>query len=103
MTTGLIGRKLGMTRIFSDDGTVSWFLYEQSENLLEVPTFTPPIKPAGAPSLPIVDVGRRPMGLALSPVSDLAFVLNVVDRTVSVVDLPVMTKLADVPDQGRSE
>ncbi|MCH9647319.1 MAG: hypothetical protein K0U98_03710 [Deltaproteobacteria bacterium] len=78
---------------FSQDGTTAYVLFEQSEDLLVMPTSTPPVRPAGSSPLVEISVGKRPMGLVASPVSSLAWVLNTLSRDVSVVDLAAGTEL----------
>lgn len=72
---------------FSADGSMSWVLFEQSNDLLVMPTGTPATRPAAASPLIEIPVGLRPLGLAISPVGDTAFVWNSLDSDLSVVDL----------------
>ena len=81
---------------FSADGASAYVLGEHSENLVVVPTSTTPVRPGGASSLGTIDVGRRPTGVVTSPVSSLAWVLNHLSRTVSVVDLDTGSELRQV-------
>ena len=90
---------------FSADGQTACVLHEVSGDLVVMPTSTPAYKPdAATPPLPEIAVGSRPTGFALSPVNDLAYVLNrlgdptnrVAGRTVSVVDLVGLTELRQV-------
>jgi DNA-binding beta-propeller fold protein YncE len=82
---------------FSADGSMAYVLGEQSNNVVAFPTSTPAVRPAGAPPLPEINVGDRPMGMALSPVSDVAFVYNSLSRNVSVLDLAGLRELRRVP------
>ncbi|MEM7246014.1 MAG: hypothetical protein AAF533_11775 [Acidobacteriota bacterium] len=79
---------------FTTDGSTAYLLFEQSDNLVEIPTDLPPVSDGRV--LRSVDVGSRPMGLALSPTADLAFTANNIDRTVSVIDLATMTELTRI-------
>ena len=72
---------------FSQDGATAWVLFEQSGDLLVVPTSTPAVRPAAAPPLVEIPVGFRPLGLAVSPVADVAWVWNSLDADLSVIDL----------------
>ncbi len=78
---------------FSADGQVAYLLHENSDDVLVVPTSTPPVRPAGAPALVEIGVGERPIGIVASPASDLAYVLNLLSRDVSVVDLSAGAEL----------
>lgn len=82
---------------FSSDGRTAYLLNEQSNDLIILPTNTPPVKPPGASPLPEVPVGDRPMGLAVSPIGDLAYVANSLSRDVSVVDLKAKVELRRIP------
>lgn len=65
-------------------------LAEQSDELVVLPWNAEPYRSAtdrGAPKLPELRVGSRPMGLALSPTEPTAYVLNELSMDVSVVDL----------------
>jgi hypothetical protein len=65
-------------------------LGEQSDDVIVFPWDTPPFKSTtdpAAPGLPEAVVGNRPLGLAVSPTSDLAYVYNSLSFDVSVVDL----------------
>ena len=81
---------------FSADGASAFVLGEHSENVVIVPTSTPPVRPGGASDLVTIDVGRRPVGLVSSPVGPLAWVLNHLSRSVSVVDLDSRSELRQV-------
>lgn len=88
---------------FSADGTTAWVLHEQSEDVVVVPTNTPPVAPGGAPPLVEIGVGQRPMGIVASPVGDLAYVANVLSRDVSVLDLAAgveLRRIAATPVTG---
>lgn len=81
---------------FSTDGMTGVVLFEQSNDLVVMPTSTPAVMPPGMP-LPEIAVGYRPLGLALSPTSDLAYVSNSLSFDVSVVDLAARTELRRIP------
>lgn len=81
---------------FAADGLTAYVLHEQSEDVLVVPTDTPPVRPAAAPPLVEIPVGRRPMGIVASPTTDRAYVLNVLSRTVSVLDLTAGSVLREL-------
>jgi hypothetical protein len=76
---------------FSSDGSLVYLVFELSENVLVMPTSTPPTKPGAASPLPVVTVGHRPSGIAVSPVAigglQKAYVANLLSRTVSVLDV----------------
>jgi DNA-binding beta-propeller fold protein YncE len=78
---------------FSSDGAQTYLLHELSDDLVVMPSNTPLVKPEGASPLPQIPVGRRPMGLAVSPVADVAYVYNLLSRDVSAVDLDGWTEL----------
>jgi hypothetical protein len=82
---------------FSADGGTAYLLCEQSDDVIVVPTSTPAVKPAGAASLREIAVGSRPLGIALSPTSDLAFVANSLSRDVSVIDLAAGSEVRRIP------
>jgi DNA-binding beta-propeller fold protein YncE len=82
---------------FSADGTMSYVLHEHSDDLIVVPVSTPAVKPAAASPLVEIAVGSRPLGMALSPVSELAYVYNFLTRDVSVVDLLALSELRRIP------
>lgn len=82
---------------FSIDGTMAFVLNELSRDLVFLPVNTPNQRPTNAPPLTQVKLGDRPIGLALSPVTSNAFVLNLLSRDVSVVDLAARTELRRVP------
>ena len=88
---------------FSSDGLLGYLLHEQSEDILVLPTDTPPVKPAPAAPLAEIEVGKRPTGLVLAPDNDLAYVNNRLSRSVSVVDLSiesVIDTIATTPVTG---
>lgn len=83
---------------FSSDGATTFLLNELSENLLVMPTNTPPcqngtVSPCNvaAPPPVTVTVGYRPMGVAVAPVviggQQRAYVANILSRDVSVVNV----------------
>lgn len=82
--------------VFEDDGSMAYVLFEQSEDVLFVPTDTPAVRPGGAADLLEVETGRRPTGLVASPSADLLFVYNSYSRNVSVLDTAAQTKLRDI-------
>jgi DNA-binding beta-propeller fold protein YncE len=64
---------------FSADGATAWVLFEQSNDLVVMPTTTGATKPATAPPLTEIPTGYRPLGVAVSPVRDVASDLSVID------------------------
>lgn len=78
---------------FSADGQTAYVLGEQSNDLLILPVNTPAVKPQASPPLSEVPVGERPLGLAVSPAANIAYVANLLSRDVSVVDLGTRTEL----------
>ena len=82
---------------FSSDGAMVYLLHESSDDLVVMPSDTPAIKPAGAAPLPEITVGDRPTGLAVSPVTNLAYVYNQLSRDVSVVDVDARMEVKRIP------
>jgi len=82
---------------FSGDGQEAYVLHELSDDLVVLPSNTSTLKPAGAPPLVEIPVGDRPTGMALSPVTGLAYVYNALSRDISVVDLAARQELTRVP------
>lgn len=82
---------------FSSNGAMTYLLHELSDDLVVLPSNTPLVKPASAAPLPEINVGSRPRGLAVSPVSDRAYVYNSLSRDVSVVDLIALVELRRIP------
>jgi YVTN family beta-propeller protein len=76
---------------FESDGSIVYLVNELSENVLVMPTATPPYNNGVAPSPVTVDVGFRPSGIAVSPVpiggKTRAYVANLLSRSVSVLDV----------------
>ena len=70
---------------FSADGTTAWLACENSEDVLEIPTGIGPWRASATPPERIA-VGQQPTGIAASPTSDRLYVLNSLDRTLSVID-----------------
>ena len=64
----------GIRAVDSSDGLTAFVVFEQSEDVLFLPTSTPPIKPSASAPLVELEVGRRPTGIVTSPVSDSAWV-----------------------------
>jgi len=88
---------------FSADGTATYVLHELSNDLLVMPSNTPLVKPAGAAALVEIPVGDRPTGMALSPVTNRAYVYNQLSRDISVVDLAMrqeVARIASTPATG---
>ena len=81
---------------FSADGATAWILFEQSNDLLVVPTSTPAVKPATSAPLVEIPTGYRPLGLAVSPTRDVAYVWNSLDSDLSVIDLATNTPISRV-------
>jgi len=89
---------------FSSDGATVYVVGELSENLVVMPAATPPYRDGIAPSPALVAVGRRPQGVAVSPVAiggrQIAFVANILSRDVSKVDVTTWSaplELARIP------
>lgn len=82
---------------FSADGATAWVLFEQSDDLLVMPTALPAANMTGAPRLTEIPLGSRPLGLAVSPVRDEAYAWNSLDSTLSVVDLAANAVVATIP------
>ena len=72
---------------FSRDGQMAYVLLELSRNVVLLPTSTSNLRPTNATALAEIKVGYRPIGLAASPVTSNAYVLNQLTRDVSVIDL----------------
>ena len=76
---------------FTADGATVFMVGELSENVLIMPASTPAYKNGIAPSPVTVGVGRRPWGIAVSPVAiagkQIAYVANLLSRDVSMVDV----------------
>src|SRR5262245_7993812 len=76
---------------WSSDGAVAYVVGEISENVAILPASTPPYR-NGAPAPALIDVGRRPQGIAVSPVLAagrlFAYVANILSRDVSKLDVP---------------
>lgn len=81
---------------FSRDGSMVYLLHELSRDLVVMPVTTPAVKPAGATPLPEISVGDRPIGLAVSPTAPIAYVNNMLSRSISVVDLATKTELRQI-------
>lgn len=72
---------------FSIDGAWALMLHEVSNDLLIFPSGLPAVKPPGSEPLQEIRVGDRPVGLAFSPSKPEAYVLNMLSRDISVIDL----------------
>ncbi len=76
---------------FTADGSTVYLVNELSENVLTMPTATPPYQNGTSPSPAVVDVGFRPSGIAVAPVAiggkARAYVANLLSRDVSVLDV----------------
>jgi len=76
---------------FTADGATVYLVGELSENVLVMPSNTPPYNNGAAPSPTTVNVGLRPSGIAVAPVAiggkQLAYVANFLSRDVSKVDV----------------
>ncbi len=68
-------------------------LNELSRDLVVMPVSTTNLRPTGAPPLRQIKVGERPIGIAVSPVSSNAYVLNQLTRDVSIVNLATLTEV----------
>jgi len=78
---------------FSADGSMMYLLNELSRDLVVLASSTPAVRPTNAPPLTEISVGDRPMGLAVSPVTDTAYVYNLLSRDVSVIDLTTRSEV----------
>jgi DNA-binding beta-propeller fold protein YncE len=86
---------------FSADGTVAHVLFEQSNDLLVMPTNLTAANLTGAPPLSEIPVGHRPLGLTVLSSADVAYVWDSLDAAVSVVDLAAQTVLRAIPVSSR--
>lgn len=82
---------------FSADGGMTYLLNELSSDLVVLSSSTPSSRATNAPPLTEISVGNRPMGLAVSPSQDQAYVCNLLSRDVSVIDLVARTELRRIP------
>jgi len=82
---------------FSHDGAMVYLLHELSGDLVAMPSATPPVKPANSPGLTRIQVGRRPIGVAVSPTAPRAYVNNQLTRDISVVDLATSREISRIP------
>ena len=82
---------------FSVDGQMVYVLNELSGDLIAMPVNTTNLRPAGTPPLTQIKVGGRPIGVAVSPVTSNAYVLNQLTRDVSVVNLSILTEVKRIP------
>lgn len=82
---------------FSADGALAYLVFEQSNDLLVLPTSTTTTRPSGAAALTEIDLGDRPIGMALAPTGGLAYVLNRYSRDLSVVDLGALREIDRIP------
>jgi DNA-binding beta-propeller fold protein YncE len=82
---------------FSSDGGMTYLLNELSSDLVVLSSSTPSSRPTNAAPLTEISVGNRPMGLAVSPSQDIAYVCNLLSRDVSVVGLVARTELRRIP------
>src|SRR5262249_26900208 len=71
---------------WSGDGSTVYVVGEMSENVVVLPATTPPYRNGTAPSPALVNVGRRPQGIAVAPVliggRQFAYVANLLSRDV---------------------
>jgi DNA-binding beta-propeller fold protein YncE len=76
---------------WSSDGALVYVVGEMSENVALLPADTPPYRNGTAPSPALVNVGRRPQGIAVAPVllggKQFAYVANLLSRDVSKLDV----------------
>ena len=90
---------------FRDDGSVAYLLHELSNDLVVVPTNTPSVRPVASAPLVEIATGDRPIGVAVSPTADRAYVANALSRDVSVIDTAAvppaeLRRLASTPVTG---
>jgi DNA-binding beta-propeller fold protein YncE len=81
---------------FSANGATTYLLHELSEDVVVLPSLTGMVKPANAPPLTEIPVGKQPKGLAVSPVGNMAYVYNLLSRDVSVIDLALTQEVARI-------
>ncbi len=84
---------MGFTTI--DSKTYALVAGEHSNSVLVFPAGTSNVRSAtdpSAPGLPSVSVGRRPMGLAVSPTRDAAYVYNAISGDVTIIDLTLPSR-----------
>lgn len=75
-------------------------LHENSNDVVILPANAAPWKSQsnpGAPGLPEISVGDRPMGMVLSPAADVAYVYNSLSSDISVLDLAARTETRRIP------
>jgi DNA-binding beta-propeller fold protein YncE len=91
---------------FSADGREVYLLHELSNDLLVFAHNTAATRPAGAAPLAEIAAGDRPLGLAVSPAAERAYVLNSLSRDISVIDLAAraeVARIAATPASGEAE
>ncbi len=81
---------------FNSDGTTALISMSHSNDLLVVPSSTGIARPMGNPPLVEIPVGKNPIGVAWSPVTDKVYVLNYLSRDISVIDPATWTETARV-------
>ncbi len=72
---------------FDAEGTTAYLVNTYSNDLLVFSTGIGKARPAGAAALVEIPVGDHPVGVAISPVAETAYVLNHLSRDLSVIDL----------------
>jgi cytochrome c peroxidase len=82
---------------FSVDGQMVYVLNENSRDLVVMPASTVNLRPTNAPPLTQIKVGYRPIGVAVSPTTSNAYVLNQLTRDISVVNLATLAEVKRIP------
>ncbi len=82
---------------FDATGATAYIVHAQSNDVLVVPTSIGLSRPVGAAALTEIPVGDDPLGIAISPTANVAYVMNYLSRDVSVIDLTTETETARVP------
>jgi YVTN family beta-propeller protein len=82
---------------FDVGGQTAYLVHEQSNDVVVMPTNTTMNRPEGAQALTEIPVGDMPIGIAASPASNKLYVLNMLSRDVSVINMDTRVEEARVP------
>ncbi len=82
---------------FDAAGTTAYTVHRYSNDLIAVAATATPERPAATPQFTEVPVGEFPVGIVISPVANVAYVLNELSRDISIVDLGTLTETARIP------
>jgi hypothetical protein len=74
---------------FNATGTVAYVVHTYSNDVLVVPMNTSQNRPNGANPLVEINVGDHPIGIAISPTAERAYILNELSRDVSEINLTI--------------